>query len=239
LLVAEDGRALVGYAAVFVRDAIAFLADLFVVPAWQSHGLGGARLRRVLADPAAVRCTMSSLDPRTLTLYAHADMRPRWPHLHLAAVSPTLGLLPGGDLTAAAAGSDDAEFAASDARASGPSHPNDHAFWRALGAVPLWFARGGVQIGYGYVWVRPTSGSGTEVRLGPLGAWTPDDASACIGAALRWAAERDVDPQARTYRVAVPASHAALAPLLRAGVHIIEMEIFCSSRDEPFCDQRS
>jgi len=242
LWVAEEEDGLVGYAASFVRGGVMFLADLFIVPARQSHGIGAALLDRALEHPAATRCTMSSLDPRALTLYTRAGMRPRWPHLLLAADTPDLAALPGADLAVVIADVGDPAFVAWDARVGGRARPEDHAFWRGLGAVPLWYARGGARVGYGYAWIRTDAVPGPEVRLGPLGAAVRQDAAACVGAALRWAADavasadRGAGPRTWTYRVALPAPHAALEPLLGAGFRISGMEIFCCSRDDLFCD---
>ncbi len=245
LWVAEDGDGLVGYAASFVRGGVLFLADLHIVPARQSHGLGGALLDQVLAYPAATRYTMSSLDPRAVALYARAGMRPRWPHLLLAADAPDLAALPGADLAVATAEAGDPAFLEWDARVGGRPRPEDHAFLREIGAVPLWYARGGARVGYGYAWIRARAEAGPEVRLGPLGAASRTDAVACVGAALRWAADaaaaadRAAGPRAWTYRVSLPAPHAALEPLLGAGFHLSGMEIFCCSRARLFCDPRA
>jgi len=239
--VAEEEGELVGYAASFVREGVMFLADLFVVPARQLHGIGTALLTQALEHPAATRCTMSSLDPRALALYVRAGMRPRWPHLQLAADAPDLAALPGKDVSVEPAAVGDPAFAALDARIGGRARPEDHAFWVEIGAVPLWFVRRGARVGYGYAWIRKDA-RGSEVRLGPLGAATPPDAAASVGAAFRWAAEaaasadRGAAPRTWMYRVALPAPHAALESLLGARFRISGMEIFCCSRDDLFCD---
>jgi len=244
LWVAEEAGGLFGYAASFVRGDVMFLADLFVVPDRQLHGLGTALLARALEHPAATRCTMSSLDPRALALYVRAGMRPRWPHLQLAADAPDLAALPGTDVSVEPVEAGDPAFAALDARIGGRARSEDHAFWIEIGAVPLWFVRRGAHVGYGYAWIRGDP-RGSEVRLGPLGAATPPDAAACVGAAFRWAAaaavsaDRGAAPRAWTYRVALPSQHAALAPLLGARFRISGMEIFCCSRDDLFCDPRA
>jgi GNAT superfamily N-acetyltransferase len=244
--VAEDADGLAGYAASFTRSGVTFLSDLFVVPARQSRGIGAALLHHALARVGGTRCTMSSLDPRALALYTRAGLRPRWPHMLLAASPPDFAALPGAavDVTVASAG--DPAFVEWDARLSGLSRPEDHAFWRAVGAVPLWFAHVGDRVGCGYVWHRADANpDAPEVRVGPLGAVSPEHAVGCVGAALRWAASSaaSADPRAAprewTYRVAVSAAHAALAPLLEAEFRVSGLEIFCCSRDDLFFDPRA
>ena len=245
--VAEEADGLAGYAASFTRGGVGFLSDLFVVPARQSRGIGAALLDRALPPFGGTRCTMSSLDPRALAVYARAGVRPRWPNLLLASTAPDFTALPGADIAVAPADAGDPAFVEWDARIGGRLRPDDHAFWREIGGVPLWFTRGGVRVGYGYVYAWPgIVPRGPEARLGPLGAESAEDAAPCVGAALRWVGGslipgRDPNPAPGgwTYLVAVPAAHLALEPLLGARFRILGMEIFCSSRADPFCDLRA
>ena len=63
LLVAADGDALVGFAAVVERAGVIHLADLFVLPARFGEGIGGQLLAAILGD-APRRTTFASSDPR-------------------------------------------------------------------------------------------------------------------------------------------------------------------------------
>jgi GNAT superfamily N-acetyltransferase len=234
--IAAGGDGPIGYAAVVTRGAIGFLAEMFVLPAHQSGGVGSALLRCILAEPVGVYCTMSSRDPRALTLYARAGWRPRWPHFLLRRDRATPHALETGGIRAVVADPLDAGLTAWDARIGGRVRPEDHAYWReVLNAVPLWFRRGGVTAGYGYVWRLPAAGGGARVGLGPVGASSPGDAVHCVAAALQWIAnESGLD--ATSYHVAIPGPHPVLIPLLRAGFRIRDVETFCCSSDDLFFD---
>ena len=78
LVVAEHEGQVVGFAALLTRGRVCFLADLFVDPAHQSRGLGGHLLRQVLPRQGRPWCTLSSSDPRALSLYLRAGLRPSW-----------------------------------------------------------------------------------------------------------------------------------------------------------------
>jgi len=244
LWVAEHGGRLVGYAGLIERGGVAFLADLFVAPTFQSRGIGGALLEAALATPATAYCTMSSGDPRALALYVRAGLRPHWPHLALTTAAPMLARLPGDDVSVAVATPGDAALVAWDARVAGRRRPEDHGYWQgALGAVPVWFRRSGATVGYGYAWRRHGEGAGrSEVRLGPLGVASAADATPCLGALLRWVAQRpDVAGAPRphdavTYCVALAGPHPALSALLRAGFRVTGVETFCCSVERLFFD---
>lgn len=240
--VAEDGVRLVGFAVVLVRGGIGFVAELFVLPDYQSRGIGARLLQQTLAIPATTYCTMSSHDPRALALYARAGLQPMWPNLSLTAASPALTRFPDGDVIVAVAEPGDPRLIAWDSDIAGRTRPEDHRYWqRALAATPLWFARAGVTVGYGYAWQRAKS---EQVWLGPVGTKSRADAVACVGAALRWL-ERDqrgdghTPMMRRTYNIAVPGIHPALMPLLQAGFHIADVETFCCSRPDLFFDPQT
>lgn len=236
--VAEGEEGLAGFAALLVRDQIAFLAELFVLPQLQSRGIGGALMREVLAVPAAEHCTMSSQDGRALALYVRAGMRPFWPHFLLTGPSSMPVLVPSGDLTVVPADPLDPDLVAWDARIGGRRRPEDHAFLlRFLHASPLWFKRGGTTVGYGYVWRRAGEGrSGDRAGVGPLGVEDSRDAVACLGAALRW---HESQIGAMMHYIAVPGPHPALTPLLRGGFRITGVETFCCSRIDLFFDPKA
>jgi hypothetical protein len=244
MCVAEDAGRLVGFAALLVRNDVGFLAELFVMPDLQSHGIGRLLLQRALATPATTYCTMSSRDPRALALYARAGLQPMWPHFLLKSTSPALAPLSGEDITITVAELADPNLITWDARIAGRVRREDHAYWgRALAAVPLWCVRAGVTVGYGYVWRRAVgSTGGAQVGLGPLGAEKRTDVIACVGAVLRWLTREksvggdDTQIEGTTYYVAVPGPHPVLVPLLEAGFQIADVETFCCSCPTLFFD---
>jgi ribosomal protein S18 acetylase RimI-like enzyme len=236
LLAAERGGAPVGFAGLVVRDGVAFLTDLFVQPDQQSGGIGGKLLGHILPPGARARCTTASSDPRALALYLRAGMQPRWPNCWLRGFRERLSELPGADVEVMEAAPEDPALLAWDAEIGGRRRPEDHAFWvERMAATPLWFRRGGQRIGYGYVQGRSDESLRypQAAALGPIGARTPEDAVACVGAAARWASGRS-----EVMRIALPGPHPALAPLLAARFQLIDVETYCSSAEISFYDPR-
>ena len=144
------------------------------------------------------------------------------------------------DVTATVAAPGDPELIAWDARIGGRPRPQDHDYWqRGVGATPLWFERAGAKCGYGYVWQRaPDESQPATAGIGPLGALSADDATACAGAAVRWAHETGTAASQMIY-VAVAGRHGALSSLLQAGFRIREVETFCCSRPPTFLEVRT
>ncbi|HWQ12352.1 MAG TPA: GNAT family N-acetyltransferase [Roseiflexaceae bacterium] len=234
LYVAEAGSEIVGFAGVVARGETAYLTDLFVRPDRQSGRIGARLLRHaLLPHTSRVRFTVSSNDPRALSLYIRAGMRPHWPNFLLRGHAPSLSGLLLGDVAAVEADPDDPELLAWDAAASGRERPQDHAYWvREEGAAPLWLRRSGETIGYGYVRLRAgTFYYPNAARVGPVGARSAALAPVCVAAAVRWAAER-----AAVLRLDVPGPHPALAPLLEAGFRIAYVETFVASAAVLFFD---
>lgn len=234
LYVAErDGRIL-AYAGAMTWGRVRFLTDLFAYPDQQSAGLGGALLRRVLPDDGHIRCTFSSTDPRALALYIRAGMQPQWPHFCLRLNGSLRGDAPAGvEVVEGQAG--DPEVERWEARIGGRERPADHAYWtQAQRAAPLWFWRRGEVVGYGYARLGArTLWHPDACTLGPIGALTPEDATACVLAAVAWA-RRHAD----VLLISVPGAHPALAPLLTAGFHITYVETFLCTESAPFFDAR-
>lgn len=223
----------VGFAALFLRSDIGFLSDLFVDPRHQSLGIGRRLLDRLLSGGARCYCALSSSDPRALSLYVRAGMRPRWPHYQLTATVDGLrGTSPSG-VSILAAAPNDGEILEWDGRIGGRERPEDHAFWRAaFGATPVWVRRRGTTIGYAYVRIgRSAADTHPSVMLGPIGADSPPDAADCVAALVMWARE-----QGEAVKVAIPGPHPALPHLLAAGFRIRYAETFVSSCSHPFCD---
>lgn len=237
----DDAGALLGFGGSMrwesPRGTLTYLADLFIEPHMQSHGIGQALLD-ALALRETPRCVHASHDLRAIALYTRWGMRPLWPNLWLVA-DPEWGArrlptLPGADVTVVEAAPDDSALAAWDARCFGFARPDDLAWLVAVrDAQPLWFQRGGRTIGYGFVqrrcdeslW-RPEAWT-----IGPIGAETPEDARDCVCVATRWAVER-----AGVARLGVPGPHLALPPLIEAGCRIVYNETFLASDDAPLPD---
>jgi GNAT superfamily N-acetyltransferase len=233
MYVAErDGRIL-GFTALTTRGSIAYLSGLFVRRSEQLRHVGTTLLQQVLPRDARIRCTLASTDHRALALYIRAGMRPQWPNLCLRANAPASDARPQTDVTIVEGRADDPELVRWDAKISGRLRPEDHAFWvREQRAVPLWFQRQGMVVGYGYVRL----GAGTiyspeACTLGPIGARTPDAARACVLAAVVWARAH-----AAVLRIDVPGPHPSLATLLDAHFRIRDVETFMSAARTPFVD---
>lgn len=229
LLVAEaaaDGTVM-GFAGRIVRTGVAYLTDLFVAEDRQSAGLGSTLLAAVFPPDVPARCTMASTDPRAHALYTRAGMRPRWPNYWVRARPAELGALPVGGVEVVEAAPDDPALAAWDTAIGGRARPAEYTFWRAeYDAAPLWFRREGQTIGYGWIARRSPSSfwAPQAYTIGPVGARTPQDAAACVCAAVEWARTR-----CEALRLAVPGPHPALGPLLAAGCQIVYVETFCAT----------
>jgi GNAT superfamily N-acetyltransferase len=235
LAVAEQDGTVLAFAGAITRGNITFLTDLFVRPDHQSGQLGKTLLHSVLPQDNLVHCTMSSSDPRALALYIRAGMRPQWPHFALRLEKPTREkrVTPGIEIIEADAG--DPALVRWDTQISGRLRPMDHLYWvREQGAVPLWFRRQGQIVGYGYIRL----GAGTlwypqACVLGPIGVSAPEDATACVLAAVDWALQ-----QADVLCIDVPGPHPCLATLLETGFRITYVDTFVSTAATPFFDAR-
>jgi len=223
----------VGFGAAITRDSLWYLAELFVRRELQSAGIGAALLRELLPADGRVRFTRSSSDPRALALYVRAGMRPCWPNVWLRARSADVAPLPTASVRVVPASGDDAELRRWDAELSGRARDAEHDYWLATGATPVWFARPGCRLGYGFL--QTDSGSAIwsrqAITLGPIGTQDVADAAACVCAAVEWARRR-----VGIVRMVIPGPHPALAPLLAAGFRITDVETFVSSAVPAFVD---
>ena len=235
LNVAEKDGTIVAFAGAIGRGNVSFLTDLFVLPSYQSGKLGKTLLRSVLPQDDLIHCTMSSSDPRALALYIRAGMRPQWPHfaLRLDKSTHAWSLIP--DMEIIEADPADPALISWDAQISGRQRLVDLQFWGFEEyAVPLWFRRQGQTVGYGYVrFVAEEISDLQACTLGPIGARTPEDATACVLAAVNWAVQRAV-----VLHIDVPGPHSCLAALLECGFHIISFDSFVSTAITPFFDAR-
>jgi len=236
LLVAEHDGRIVGFAGLITRGSVAFLTDLFVHPDTQSAGIGQALLERILPRDGRVLATAASTDRRAPALYIRAGMRPQWPLFWLLGGSQSLEVLAAQGTELVEADPSDPALAAWDSAIGGRPRPEDLAcLLSGFGAAPLWFERGRRRIGYGYVQRRSPESLWHQdaYTLGPIGAYTPEDAAACVVAVVEWARTR-----AATLRLAVPGPHPALRTLLAAGLRIVAIETFLASGEAPFVDGR-
>src|SRR6185437_8367333 len=150
MLVAERDEQVQGYASSITRGHMAFLSSLFISPTVQSTGLGRALLAALRPPAGLLFCTDSSSDPRAVALYVRAGLRPRWPLLYLLGSNLKISLPSSLEVRLGAVG--DPEFRRWDTEIGGRERLMDHAYW--IGeerAVPLWFVKEGVPVGYGYV----------------------------------------------------------------------------------------
>ena len=93
----EDGRP-IGFSVGFVRGALWFLSDLFVLPEAQGKGVGAELLNRCLAGGlkrgARIRAVASSHDNSARVLYIRSGMAPRFPLMTLQGPARALIDLP-------------------------------------------------------------------------------------------------------------------------------------------------
>ncbi len=212
----EDGRA-VGFGVLLTRGRVSNLAELFVRRGAQSRGIGRLLFERLLDDQAPILATVAAHDPRALALYLRHGLVPRWPHYYLEGRADRMAVGPGVEVVPAEW--DDPEWLAWDRAAAGRDRAVDHGFLRARRAgVALWFRRAGRPVGYGCVQLGTDSAT-----IGPLGS-EADAAAACVAAALEWARAR----RARL-RIALFGPHPALAPLLGAGLRIVDMDTYMAT----------
>jgi GNAT superfamily N-acetyltransferase len=215
LVAVREGR-IVGYAGVVVRGEVTFLTDLFVRPAAQSGSIGRALLA-VALPTGGVRCTCSTADPRALSLYVRAGMRPWWPQFALYGEMIRAESLAIGVVEVEVACADDPALVEWEREIGGRPRAEDFAFWAAQGARALWFRRDGTTLGYAIV--RPRGGTVRHpeaATIGPVGVRRVEDATACLLAALAWTRAR--------------------VALLTAGFRIEDAYSFATSGNEPFYD---
>jgi GNAT superfamily N-acetyltransferase len=199
------------------RPGRRFLTDLYVDPARQSQGLGTAMLRAAM-EGADERMTFSSRDPRALSAYIRAGMRPWWPLLYLECDPAVLGGHEGGVTTRPA---DVAETARLSLAWTGIDRSADFAFYARLpDAAGFIVSIDGADAAIG--WARR--------ELAAPGRWL-DHASIAPDADPITAAFAILRAAAGGERLgaAVPGPHPAAAHLLEAGARIGDTDTFCAT----------
>jgi GNAT superfamily N-acetyltransferase len=131
VVIADADGIPVGFGASVWTGRSTHLADLFVLPAWQSHGIGRRLLGEVLGD-AWPRTTFGSSDPRAIPLYLRAGMLAHWANLYLTG-DPTR--LPPIAAHLRVVPADLARVAALDGSWTGADRRPDVAYWSTLPEV--------------------------------------------------------------------------------------------------------
>ncbi|MFN2468833.1 MAG: GNAT family N-acetyltransferase [Gaiellaceae bacterium] len=199
--VADDGGRVVGYAAGLARGDAWHLASLFVLPEYQSRGVGGALLDRVWGGPYERRLTLTdSIQPVSNGLYGRAGLIPTTPVLGFVGQA-ALRARPALEATPCAA----ATLAELDREAYGFDRAPDHAFWSRRAHCTVW-RRGDDAVAYSYAW--------PDGRIGPLAGRDEESAAAALRAELA--------SEAPSRFLLVPGSSAALVEsALAAGLRLV------------------
>lgn len=198
---------LAGFGAAFERDGVWHLGDLFVDPARLGRGFGSELLAELMPADGN-RTVFSSADLRAIALYTRLGLVPVAPLVHLEADAvnmPQVARVSCEPGTAAAA----AEL---DARIRGYDKSADHLFLASLDGVEV------LSFPNGFAYLRRV---GDTCHVGPA-ADLSGTADSLLVAAL--AAGR-----AARVTIAIPGPHPALAPLLRAGFQIVDVDTIMTS----------
>ncbi|HEX5591661.1 MAG TPA: GNAT family N-acetyltransferase [Candidatus Limnocylindrales bacterium] len=235
VLVAERDGALLGYGGAAVvggRRPAAHVTDLFVDPAAHGRGVGGQLLRGLVAAvPVPDWTTCSSSEPRALTLYVRAGMRPIWPVMYLdgPVTSP-----PGGPAGARSVVMAPDEAAGLELGWSGRDFVTQYRHWAARPGGSAFRVEVGGRVA--------AVGAAREGRMGParvldhLAISPSADPGATLVAALatdavrgRYAdADTDPDPAIRL-KLALAGPSPAVPQLLGLGFRITDHDTFCAT----------
>ena len=221
LVVAEYRGAVAGFGAtvqIGAAPATTMLCDLFVDP--RSHGLGlGQAMLEVLWQDATPRMTFSSLHAHAMPLYARYGLDAWWPLLYLSGDVAALRAPAGWGVAPASAG----EVAGLERQWTGIDRTADHEAWAARPAgQPVVAERSGRAAAAGTV-----GGAGTEFGIIHLAL-----AQACGDAEARdavLAVLASLDPPGGRARVCLPAPHPAARPLLAAGWHNDDLDLYMAT----------
>jgi ribosomal protein S18 acetylase RimI-like enzyme len=236
LVVAVSDGTILGYAGTIIRDHVRYLTDLFVRPTQHSVKIGQSLLQHIMPPHSTfIDCTLSSTDPRAQALYIRTGMQPQWPHYNLRLQGSLRTPLPQHNITTTIGNANGSALIEWDTQVSGRTRAADLAFLlEQQQGIPLWFQRQDTTVGYAIVrFAETTVWHSSLCHIGPVGAHTPQDAEACVLAAVQWACERS-----RLLRIDIPASHRSLPSLLTAGFQIVYVETFHLVSDTPFFDPR-
>jgi GNAT superfamily N-acetyltransferase len=221
-VVAESDGVVAGFAAAVDVGATSHVSDLFVAPGLHGRGLGRALLTR-LRDGAEDRpwTTFSSADPKALSLYVRAGMRPWWPNLYLVRVADARPIPD--DLGAHRVAPLDAH--AAELAMTGIDRSAEYRHWNRLPG-----ATGVIVDGPSG---RPiAAGVGTAMRRAD-GAWLKHLAIDSVVedgvAAAAVLAALTALPEGHHLGLCIPGPHPAVPTLLAAGYRIFDRDTYCAT----------
>jgi len=232
-IVADDHGRVVAFGVILSRQGDAFLAFLFVVPAWQGRGLGRAVLAECRRGAGIVArfSTCAEADQLVSTgLYASLGLAPREPIYLLRGELDERALpeLPTGWLARPLGtdGGDAAVVASLDRAVLGYERPADHAFWATTGRRG-WLYTTATRQAAGYAYAQASG------RLGPVAAVDPEALPALLGHVIRQV------PVLEGRQALVPGSAGgALVTLLGAGLRLEGTPaVYCAERPGPSLDR--
>ena len=216
--VAEEGGTPVGFAAAVDTGRSRHLADLFVLPDRQSHGIG-RRLLDAVEEDAWPRTTFGSADPRAVPLYVRAGMDARWPCLYLSgdpgALPPVADDLSVEDVSGA-------DVAALEADWLGADRSPDLDYWASLAGVRIVAIR------------RDARVVGTAIaraRFSGVGRWMDRAVAApgVDGLPVLLAAMRSCLEGTDIGGGCIPGPSPLVRALLQAGFRIVDQDTFLAS----------
>jgi GNAT superfamily N-acetyltransferase len=145
----QDGQA-VGYARSILRDGVRQLTEFFVLPGFQSAGVGRELLSRAFpAEGAAHRIVIATIDTRAVARYSKAGVYPQFTATHFSRAPRVLPV--DSDLHIRPLSADDlAQVDELDAQIIGYRRPVDHV-WLMSQRQGFIYERAGRIVGYGYI----------------------------------------------------------------------------------------
>jgi GNAT superfamily N-acetyltransferase len=216
--VAEGDGAMIGFGATAWTGRALHLADLFVRPERQGHGIG-RRLLEAIIDGTRPLTTFASDDPRALPLYVRAGMDAWWPNLYLAGDPTRLAATPDGyEVTDAPL----AEVAQLERQWAGLDRTPELPYWATLpGGQAAVVRRDGAIVGAGFV----------RDRLSGPGRWVDHALVApdALGPPALLALVRHGLAGAPIGGACVPGPSALVRTLLEAGFTIRDRDTFLAS----------
>lgn len=229
LWVVEDADRILGFAFSRVCGELWFLAQLFVSPGHQGHGIGDMLLKRTLEHAQKTGATNRALitfafNRASQGLYIRHGLLPRLPLYFVAASREALATRLHGARYCCVPLENSASHLRSlaeiDAQALGVSREKHHKFLIADGTIKgVALYAGGDCVGYAYV--------APDGQIGPLAVRQPGDMGAAFTTALNLAAESGA-PQVSAF---LPGTSDALRIAVEHGMRITIPMMLMSTRE--------